>query len=103
VCSSKFGIQTGLPCEWKEERRDAMRVAAALDIPFLTFDFQDEYKKGVVDYMLDEYKKGRTPNPDVMCNKEIKFGSFLKKAREWAQILLPQGIMPRPPPAPSFY
>lgn len=71
-----------LPCQWKDERRDAMRVAAALDIPFLTFDFESEYKKEVVDYMLEEYKKGRTPNPDVMCNKEIKFGAFLKKARE---------------------
>ncbi len=71
-----------LPCEWKEERRDAMRVAAALDIPFLTFDLEAEYKKGVVDYMLDEYRHGRTPNPDVMCNKEIKFGSFFAKARE---------------------
>jgi tRNA-specific 2-thiouridylase len=71
-----------LPCTWKEERRDAMRVAAHLNIPFLTFDFEDDYKRSVVDYMLAEYKKGNTPNPDVMCNKEIKFGSFLKKARE---------------------
>jgi tRNA-specific 2-thiouridylase len=71
-----------LPCEWREERRDAMRVAAHLDIPFITIDLQEEYKKYVADYMLEEYKKGRTPNPDVMCNKEIKFGSFLKKARE---------------------
>lgn len=71
-----------LPCEWKDERRDAMRVAAVLGIPFMTFDLDAEYKKGVVDYMLEEYKKGRTPNPDVMCNKEIKFGSFLQKARE---------------------
>ncbi|MCC2630511.1 MAG: tRNA (5-methylaminomethyl-2-thiouridylate)-methyltransferase, tRNA-specific 2-thiouridylase, partial [Candidatus Paceibacter sp.] len=71
-----------LPCTWKDERRDAMRVAAALDIPFITLDLQEEYKKGVVDYMLDEYKKGRTPNPDVMCNKEVKFGHFLKKARD---------------------
>jgi tRNA-specific 2-thiouridylase len=69
-----------LPCSWKEERRDAMRVAACLDIPFLTINLEEEYKKQVVDYFLDEYRKGRTPNPDVMCNKEIKFGSFLKKA-----------------------
>ncbi len=69
-----------LPCTWKDERRDAMRVAAALDISFLTFDFSAEYKKGVADYMIEEYKAGRTPNPDVMCNKEIKFGCFLKKA-----------------------
>jgi tRNA-uridine 2-sulfurtransferase len=71
-----------LPCTWKEERRDAMRVAAHLDIPFMTLDLEEEYKKGVVDYMLEEYKAGRTPNPDVMCNKEIKFGEFLKKALE---------------------
>lgn len=69
-----------LPCDWIEDRRDAMRVCAALDIPFLTFDLEKEYKKEVVDYMIAEYKKGRTPNPDVMCNKEIKFGHFLKKA-----------------------
>ncbi|MDQ3014958.1 MAG: tRNA 2-thiouridine(34) synthase MnmA [bacterium] len=71
-----------LPCEWREERRDAMRVAAHLGIPFITLDLQEEYKKGVVDYMISEYKAGRTPNPDVMCNKEVKFGHFLKKARE---------------------
>jgi tRNA-uridine 2-sulfurtransferase len=71
-----------LPCDWKEERRDAMRVAAHLNISFITLDLQEEYKKGVVDYMLREYKAGRTPNPDVMCNKEVKFGHFLKKARD---------------------
>lgn len=69
-----------LPCNEEEERRDAMRVAAHLDIPFLTFDFEEEYKRGVADYMIAEYREGRTPNPDVMCNKEIKFGAFLKKA-----------------------
>ena len=69
-----------LECNEKEERRDAMRVAAHLDIPFLTFDFEDVYKKEVADYMISEYKAGRTPNPDVMCNKQVKFGAFLKKA-----------------------
>ncbi|MBP6866453.1 MAG: tRNA 2-thiouridine(34) synthase MnmA [Candidatus Pacebacteria bacterium] len=69
-----------IECNEEEERRDAMRVAAHLDIPFLTFDLEDEYKKGVADYMIEEYKSGRTPNPDVMCNKEVKFGAFLKKA-----------------------
>jgi len=49
-----------LPCDWKEERRDAMRVAAHLDIPFKTYDFEKEYKKEVVDYMIEEYKRGRT-------------------------------------------
>lgn len=69
-----------LKCNEEEERRDAMRVATFLDIPFLTFDFEDVYKKEVADYMISEYKAGRTPNPDVMCNKEVKFGAFLKKA-----------------------
>ena len=58
-----------LPCNWIEERRDAMRVCAKLGIPFLTFNFKKEYKQHVVDYMISEYKSGRTPNPDVMCNK----------------------------------
>lgn len=71
-----------LPCTWREERRDAMRAAAVLDIPFLTFDLEDVYKKEVADYMIREYKAGRTPNPDVMCNKEVKFGAFFKKALE---------------------
>ncbi len=70
-----------LPCAWREERRDAMKVCLALDIPFLFFDFEKEYKKGVVDMMIEEYKAGRTPNPDVLCNKEIKFGAFWKKAK----------------------
>lgn len=69
-----------LECNEEEERRDAMRVAAHLDIPFLTFDFESVYKKEVADYMIREYKAGRTPNPDVICNKEVKFGAFLKKA-----------------------
>lgn len=71
-----------LPCNWREERRDAMRVAAKLDIPFLFLDFENEYKKGVVDNMISEYKEGRTPNPDVLCNKVVKFGSFWQKAKE---------------------
>ncbi len=71
-----------LPCTWREERRDAMRVAVHLGIPFLFFDFEKEYKKGVVDKVIEEYKSGRTPNPDVLCNKEVKFGAFCKKARE---------------------
>ncbi|MBI2474797.1 MAG: tRNA-specific 2-thiouridylase, partial [Candidatus Taylorbacteria bacterium] len=69
-----------LPCTWKEERQDAMRVAAHLDIPFTTLDLEKEYKKDVADYMIAEYKAGRTPNPDVMCNKYIKFGAFY----DWA-------------------
>jgi len=69
-----------IECNEEEERLDAMRVAAHLNIPFLTFDLEEEYKKGVAMYMIEEYKKGRTPNPDVMCNKEVKFGAFLAKA-----------------------
>jgi tRNA-specific 2-thiouridylase len=65
-----------LDCTWKEERLDAMRVCAKLNIPFITLDLEKEYKRDVVDYMIREYKAGRTPNPDVMCNKYIKFGAF---------------------------
>lgn len=72
----------GGECTWKEERRDAMRVCAHLDIPFITLDLRDEYKKGVVDYMFSEYSKGNVPNPDVMCNREVKFGAFWKWAKD---------------------
>ena len=71
-----------LECTWKEERLDAIRIAAHLDIPFMTLDLEKEYKESVVNYMVEEYQAGRTPNPDVMCNKTIKFGAFLKKALE---------------------
>ncbi len=71
-----------MSCTWRDERRDAMKVAIALDIPFLFLDFEKEYKQGVVDKMIAEYKSGRTPNPDVLCNREIKFGSFWQKAKE---------------------
>lgn len=69
-----------LVCNEEQERHDAMRAAAHLDIPFLTFDFEDVYKKEVGDYIISEYKNGRTPNGDVMCNKAVKFGAFLNKA-----------------------
>jgi len=71
-----------LECTWKEDRRDAMRVCAELGIPFKTLDLEKEYKQGVVDYMVREYRAGRTPNPDVMCNREVKFGAFLAWAKE---------------------
>ena len=64
------------------DAEDARRVAEKLNIPFYVFDFEEEYKKKVVDYMIEGYRKGITPNPDVMCNKEIKFGIFLEKALE---------------------
>lgn len=69
-------------CTWQEDRLYAMRAAAHLSVPFLTLDLEKEYKQGVVDYMLSEYQSGRTPNPDVMCNKEVKFGAFFKWAKE---------------------
>jgi len=68
------------PCPWQEDRQDAMRVAAILDIPFETWDFSKEYRESVVEYMIREYRMGRTPNPDVMCNSRIKFGAFLQYA-----------------------
>jgi len=71
-----------IECTWREDRQDAMRICAELDIPFITLDLEDEYKKGVIDYMVAEYKAGRTPNPDVFCNKEVKFGAFLNWALE---------------------
>lgn len=70
-----------LPCTSGQDRLDAMRVAAHLGIPFVSYDLEEEYKTGVVDYFIEEYKAGRTPNPDVMCNREIKFGAFWQKAK----------------------
>lgn len=71
-----------IKCTWQDERRDAMRVCATLAIPFLECDAEEVYKKSVADYMIEEYKKGRTPNPDVMCNREVKFGAFWNFAKE---------------------
>ncbi len=67
-------------CGWRDERRDAMRVASQLGIPFLTFDFEKEYRDRVIEYLFREYAAGRTPNPDVMCNKFVKFDLFLREA-----------------------
>ncbi len=71
-----------LVCNWEEERLDAMRVAAHLDIPFLTCDAEQEYRDEVANYFIREYEAGRTPNPDVMCNKHVKFGAFMRFAKE---------------------
>jgi len=76
-----------MACTWREERRDAMKVCLSLNIPFLFFDFEKEYKQAVVDKMLEEYKAGRTPNPDVLCNREIKFGIFWQKVRDGADFI----------------
>jgi tRNA-specific 2-thiouridylase len=66
----------------EQDAEDARRVAEKLEIPFYVWDFEEEYKKRVVEYMVEGYRAGLTPNPDVMCNREIKFGLFLKKALE---------------------
>ncbi len=65
-----------LECTSSDDRRDAMRVCAILNIPFILFDAEESYKAQVIDYMISEYAKGRTPNPDLMCNKYVKFGVF---------------------------
>jgi len=70
----------GMKCPWADDLADAKRVAVKLGIDFKVFDFQNEYKYKVVDYMIDEYKYGRTPNPDIMCNQEVKFKLFLETA-----------------------
>ena len=69
-------------CPWIEDSNDALQVAEILEIPFQVIDFTKEYKERIVDYMFLEYKNGRTPNPDILCNREIKFDLFLKKAIE---------------------
>lgn len=67
-------------CTATEDANDARRVCSQLDIPFYTIDFEDDYRKRVFSYFLNEYENGRTPNPDVMCNQEIKFNAFLDYA-----------------------
>lgn len=67
-------------CPWIDDSNDALSVAESLGIPFFAIDMSREYKERIVDYMFSEYQKGRTPNPDVLCNREIKFDVFLKAA-----------------------
>lgn len=69
-------------CPWLEDSNDALIVAEKLGIPFQTIDLSTQYKERIVDYMFREYEKGRTPNPDVLCNREIKFDVFLKIAMQ---------------------
>ncbi len=69
-------------CPWEEDSKDALMVAEKLGIPFQTIDLSKEYKERIVDYMFAEYKVGRTPNPDILCNREIKFDVFLKAAEK---------------------
>ena len=72
----------GMKCPWAEDLADAKRVAVRLGIDYEVWDFEDAYREKVVDYMLEEFRKGNTPNPDVMCNQEIKFKLFYEKAIE---------------------
>ena len=72
----------GMKCPWANDLADAKRVAVKLGIDFIVWDFEDAYREKVVEYMLDEFKKGNTPNPDIMCNQEIKFKLFYEKAME---------------------
>ncbi len=67
-------------CPWLEDSNDALLVAEKLGIPFQTIDLSEQYKERIVDYMFNEYERGRTPNPDVLCNREIKFDAFMKIA-----------------------
>lgn len=81
----------GLICPWAEDLADAKRVAVGLDIDFKVFDFEKEYRDKVVEYMIDEYSRGRTPNPDIMCNQEVKFKLFLEAALEDGADLIATG------------
>ena len=74
------GVTISDECPWEEDSKDALLVADKLGIPFHTVDLSEEYYERIVSYMFKEYKSGRTPNPDVLCNREIKFDSFLKHA-----------------------
>ena len=67
-------------CPWLDDSNDAMLVAEKLNIPFQTIDLSKEYKERIIDYMFDEYSKGNTPNPDILCNREIKFDIFMNIA-----------------------
>jgi len=94
-----------IECTWKDERREAMRAAAHLGIPFVTLDLVQEYKIEVIDYMIAEYRAGRTPNPDVMCNREVKFGAFWRWAEKQGADFVATGHYARiieEQPTPTF-
>lgn len=80
-------------CPWAEDLADAKRVAVQLGIDFKVYDFEAEYKQRVVDYMIAEYQAGRTPNPDIMCNQEVKFKLFLETALDDGADMIATGIM----------
>lgn len=81
----------GMRCPWADDLADAKRVAVQLGINFRVFDFEKEYKHKVVDYMVAEYEAGRTPNPDIMCNQEVKFKLFLETALEQGADMIATG------------
>ena len=81
----------GMKCPWADDLADAKRVAVQLGTDFKVFDFEADYKEKVVQYMIDEYKLGRTPNPDIMCNQEVKFKLFLETALEDGANLIATG------------
>lgn len=81
----------GFVCPWQEDYQDAKRVAVQLGIDFKMYDFETEYRHKVVDYMVCEYQAGRTPNPDIMCNQEVKFKLFLEAALEDGADLIATG------------
>lgn len=81
----------GFICPWKEDFQDAKRVAVQLDIDFRIYDFETEYRHKVVNYMVSEYRAGRTPNPDIMCNQEVKFKLYLETALEDGADLIATG------------
>ncbi|MGH7233835.1 MAG: tRNA 2-thiouridine(34) synthase MnmA, partial [Candidatus Saccharimonadales bacterium] len=81
----------GFACGWEADFKDAKTVAVQLSIPLKVFDFETEYRNKVVDYMLKSYKQGLTPNPDIICNQEIKFKLFLDKAIEQGADLIATG------------
>lgn len=91
----------GMRCPWADDLADAKRVAVQLGIDFKVFDFENEYRHKVVDYMIDEYKHGRTPNPDIMCNQEVKFKLFLETALEDGADLIATGHYAKVRPSDS--
>jgi tRNA-uridine 2-sulfurtransferase len=85
----EYGIQAD--CPWEQDQADAEAVCKHLKIPFRSFNFEKQYREKVVEYFFSEYSKGRTPNPDVMCNKEIKFKLFLEKSMQEGADLIATG------------
>lgn len=81
----------GLKCPWADDLADAKRVAVQLGIDFKVFDFEQQYRDKVVQYMISEYQLGRTPNPDIMCNQEVKFKLFLETSLEDGADLIATG------------